>query len=156
MRNTRITLIIAAGLFATACTTAELEAISAGLAQGIAEASYEVNNTAYGYADPYAGAYYNPSGFGSYSGWPTSYSYGQYVGRFGCSSTGTFYTCDSDGDGYADMYGNTGDGSYSSSHLRVNGRGEAYTWDTDCDCWARERSLDGERKDHRDHYYDYD
>lgn len=144
-------VIAAAGMILTACTTAELEAISAGLAQGLAEASYETSQP-YGYT----GAYYNPTGFGSYSGWPSSYTYGQYVGRFGCSNTGTFYTCDSDGDGYADMYGNTSDGSYSSSHLRVNGRGEAYTWNTDCACWGRERSLDGERKDHHEHYYDYD
>jgi len=155
MNRLRLTLIAGAGLLASACTTAELEAISAGLAQGLAEASYETSQP-YGYANPYSGAYYNPGGFASYSGWPSPYTYGEYVGRFGCSHTGTFYTCDSDGDGYADMYGNTSDGSYSSSVLRVNGRGEAYTWDRDCDCWARERSLDGERKDRHDHYRDYD
>jgi len=148
---TRLFTLMAAGAALTACTTAELEAISAGLAQGLAEASYETSQP-YGYT----GAYYNPGAFSTYSGWPSSYSYGEYVGYFGCAHTGSFYTCDSDGDGYADMYGNTSDGSYSSSHLRVNGRGEAYTWANDCSCWARERSLDGARKDRHDHYRDYD
>lgn len=145
----------AAGLVLAGCTTAELEAISAGLAQGLAEASYDVSQP-YGYNAAYTGGYYNPTGFASYSGWPSTYSYGDYVGPFSCSHTGSFYTCDSDGDGYADMYGNTSDGSYSSSYLRVNGRGEAYTWDNSCNCWDRERSLDGPRKERHDHYHDYD
>lgn len=141
-----------AALSITACTTAELEAISAGLAQGLAEASYEANAyTAYP-----GGNYYSPSGFASYSGWPTYYSHGQYVGPFGCSHSGSFYTCDSDGDGYADMYGDTSDGSYASSHLRVNGMGEAFTWDTDCGCWRRNRAFDGERTERHSHYKDYD
>ena len=144
-----------AGVLLSSCTTADLEAISAGLAQGLAEASYETNQS-YTTYNPYTGSYYNPSGFASYSGWPTSYAYGQYVGAYVCTHTGTFYTCDSDGDGYADMYGNRSDGSYSSSHLRVNGNGEAFTWDSGCACWTRERSLDGERKDRHDHYRDYD
>ena len=134
-----------------ACTTAELEAISAGLAQGLAEASYEAN--AY---STYSNPYYAPGAFSSYSGWPSAYSYGQYVGAYGCSHTGSFYTCDSDGDGYADMYGNTDDGSYASSHLRVNGMGEAFTWDTACSCWERNRAYDGERKGRYKHYKDYD
>ena len=142
-------------LVVSACTTAELEAISAGLAQGLAEASYEAN--AYSaYSGSYAGAYYAPTGFSSYSGWPSSYSYGQFVGAFGCTHTGSFYTCDSDGDGFADMYGNSSDGSYASSHLRVNGMGEAFTWDTDCGCWRRNRAYDGERKARHNHYKDYD
>ena len=144
-----------AGVLLSSCTTAELEAISAGLAQGLAEASYDTNQQ-FSTHNPYTGSYYNPSGFASYSGWPTSYVFGQYVGAFGCTHTGTFYTCDSDGDGYADMYGDRSDGSYASSHLRVNGNGEAFSWDNDCACWARERSLDGERKDRHDHYRDYD
>jgi len=143
-----------AATMASACTTAELEAISAGLAQGLAEASYEAN--AYtAYPGAYAGAYYAPTGFAAYSGWPTAYSYGQYVGPFGCSHTGSFYTCDSDGDGYADMYGDTSDGSYASSHLRVNGMGEAFTWGSDCSCWERNRAYDGERKERHTHYKDY-
>lgn len=133
-----------------ACTTAELEAISAGLAQGLAEASYETNTYA-----TYSGAYYAPNGFGSYSGWPSTYSYGEFVGAYGCSHTGNFYTCDSDGDGYADMYGNTSDGSFASSNLRVNGMGEAFTWDNNCNCWSRNRAYDGERKERHTHYKDY-
>jgi hypothetical protein len=139
-----------ATLFLSACTTAELEAISAGLAQGLAEASYEAS--AY---SAYSGAYYAPNGFATYSGWPSSYSYGQYLGAFGCVHTGSYYTCDSNGDGYADMYGDTGDGSYASSSLRVNGMGEAFTWDYDCNCWARNRAFDGERKERHSHYKDY-
>lgn len=138
----------------SACTTAELEAISAGLAQGLAEASYEVNT--YSTYNTYSSPYYAPGGFASYSGWPATYSYGDYVGPWGCSHTGSFYTCDSDGDGYADMYGNTDDGSYASSHLRVNGMGEAFTWGSECGCWERNRAYDGERKDRHRHYKDYD
>jgi len=138
----------------TGCTTAELEAISAGLAQGLAEASYETS--AYNNYGAYSGPYYAPSTFSSYSGWPSAYSYGQYMGAYGCRHTGTFYTCDSDGNGYADMYGNRSDGSYASSSLRVNGMGEAFTWDTECDCWARNRAYDGERKARYSNYRDYD
>lgn len=144
-------IAIVASLVLGACTTAELEAVSAGLAQGLAEASYETSSSMY-----YNGPYYSPYGFSNYSGWPSTYSYGDYVGYYACQHSGSFYTCDSDGDGFADMYGNTSDGSYSSSHLRVNGRGEAYTWDTACACWARERSLDGPRQERHDHYHDYD
>lgn len=153
----KVTTLGASGLLAvlaSACTTAELEAISAGLAQGLAEASYETS-TYTAYSGGYAGAYYAPTGFATYSGWPTSYSYGQYVGSFGCTHTGSFYTCDSDGDGFADMYGNTSDGSFASSHLRVNGMGEAFTWDTDCGCWSRNRAYDGERTERHTHYKDY-
>ena len=156
MAARKFSIIALAGLGLAACTTAELEAISAGLAQGLSEASYEMAQQPYGYASPYSGSLYSPSTFSTYGGWPSAYSYGQYVGPFGCSHTGSFYTCDSNGDGYADMYGNTDDGSYSSSHLRVNGRGEAYTWDSECSCWGRERSLDGPRTDTHDHYYEYD
>lgn len=145
----------AGAVLAAGCTTAELEAISAGLAQGLADASYQTNAyTAYP-GQAYTGPYYAPSAFAAYSGWPTSYAYGQYTGPFGCSHTGSFYTCDSDGDGYADMYGNTSDGSYASSHLRVNGMGEAFTWDADCSCWSRNRAFDGERKERHSHYKDY-
>ena len=150
-------LIAGLGAFlATACTTADLEAISAGLAQGLADASYEVNANPYGYASAYSGPYYAPGGFASYSGWPSAYSYGQYIGPFGCTHSGSFYTCDSDGDGYADMYGNSITGSFASSHLRVNGRGEAFTWDSNCGCWERNRAYDGPRKGRYKNYKDYD
>jgi hypothetical protein len=160
MKNlTRMSALASACLLASACTTADLEAISAGLAQGFAEASYEANAYAPNsgaFTNAYNGAYYAPSGFSSYTGWPSAYSYGQYVGAFGCTHTGSFYTCDSDGDGYADMYGNTSNGSFSSSHLRVNGMGEAFTWESDCGCWQRNRAYDGERKERYSHYKDYD
>ena len=131
------------------CTSDDLAAFS----EGLAEASYNAP-----YYPPAATSYspYAPYAFSTYSGWPSAYAYGQYLGPWGCSNTGAFYTCDSDGDGYADMYGNTDDGSYSSSSLRVNGRGEAYAWDSDCACWERERSLDGARRDYHDRYDDYD
>lgn len=151
MKPRSVSLFIGLGAIGlTACTTAELEAISAGLAQGLAEASYEASTY-----NAYTGAYYAPNGFASYSGWPSSYAYGDYVGAYQCSHIGSFYTCDSDGDGYADMYGNTSDGSYASSHLRVNGMGEAFTWDSECGCWVRNRAYDGERKERHYHYKEY-
>lgn len=151
MRKFKVSgLIGGSALMLAACTTAELEAISAGLAQGLAEASYEANTLS-----AYSGAYYAPGAFSSYSGWPASYSYGDYVGPYACRHTGSFYTCDSNGDGYADMYGNTSDGSFASSHLRVNGMGEAFTWDSDCGCWVRDRAYDGERKERHSHYKEY-
>lgn len=155
MRTRKIIgLVGLSALAVTACTTAELEAISAGLAQGLAEASYEANAMS-AYSGVYSGAYYAPGAFSTYSGWPSAYSYGDYVGPYGCRHTGSFYTCDSDGDGYADMYGNTSDGSFASSHLRVNGMGEAFTWDSNCACWERNRAYDGERKERHTHYKEY-
>ena len=141
----------AVALMAAGCTTAELEAISAGLSQGLAEASY---NQPYGSSyvgpgyttSPYttSGGYWTPNTFGSYGGWPSGTSYGQWVGYNGCSYIGSFYTCDTNGDGYADMYGDTDDGSYASSSLRVNGRGEAFTWGENG--WERNRAYDGPRQ----------
>lgn len=140
------------GLLATgSCTTAELEAISAGLGEGMANAAYTANYNgpasyapagAYGYSGPY----WTPTTFSSWSGWRGTYNYGDWVGYHGCRYTGSFYTCDSNGDGYADMYGDTDDGSYASSSLRVNGRGEAFTWGSDCGCWERNRAYDGPRQ----------
>lgn len=158
---------LAAGLAATlasACTTADLEAVSAGLAQGFAEAAYDVDSIAYGYAPAYSsaypgayqGPYYAPNGFATYSGWPVTYSYGQYVGPFACTHSGHLYTCDSDGDGFADMYGNSATGSFAASHLRVNDRGEAFTWDSACGCWQRARAYDGPRKGRYKSYKEYD
>ncbi|MEQ8557322.1 MAG: hypothetical protein RIB03_03305 [Henriciella sp.] len=143
------------------CTTAELEAISAGLSQGMAEAAYtsSYNNTSAPYgpsAYGYSGPYWSPNTFSSYGGWPSSYSYGDWVGYGQCRNTGSFYTCDTNGDGYADMYGNTDDGSYASSSLRVNGRGEAFTWGSDCGCWERNRAYDGPRQPDEVVIYDGD
>ncbi len=138
------------------CTTADLEAISAGLAQ----ASYDMQTSYAPYGGPPAGTVYSPYTpytFQTYGGWPSGMSYGTWVGYGQCQNTGSFYQCDTTGDGYADMYGNTDDGSYASSSLRVNGRGEAYTWGSDCGCWERNRAYDGPRKDtdhYHHHYYD--
>lgn len=135
------------GLLLSGCTAADWEAVSRGLAAGLADAQYQQQY--YGY-NPY-----NPTGFRTYSGWPSGYSYGQYVGYYQCRRTGSFYACDSNGDGYIDMYGNLDTGSYSSSNLRVNGRGEAFTWESGCGCWVRNRAYDGPRKTYRDRYDRY-
>ena len=154
--------VSAVSLMTTGCTTAELEAISAGLSQGLAEASYNnpYGNSAYygsGYTpSPYnmSGGYWTPNTFGSYGGWPSGTSYGQWVGYNGCSYIGSYYTCDTNGDGYADMYGDTDDGSYASSSLRVNGRGEAFTWGENG--WERNRAYDGPRQPDEVIVYDGD
>ncbi|WP_147372892.1 hypothetical protein [Henriciella mobilis] len=138
------------------CTTAELEAISAGLSAGMADAAYTSSQYGYGAQPAYGGRYWSPNTFGSYGGWPANYSYGDWVGYNQCRNTGSFYTCDSNGDGYADMYGNTDDGSYASSSLRVNGRGEAFTWGSDCGCWERNRAYDGPRQPDEIIIYDGD
>ena len=137
---------------AASCSSSDLYAISEGIVQGLAEASYDMS---YQGSGPYYGVPYTPNGFSSFSGWPNSYSYGQYIGAYRCSQTGTFYTCDSNGDGFADMYGDTADGSYASSTLRVNGRGQAFTWDTTCSCWMRNPAFDGPRPQYYKNYNDY-
>ena len=136
---------LAATSLLTACTTEDLDAFSTALAA----ASYDMAYTQpYGtaYAPGYGGSY-SPSTFSTYGGWPGGFSYGDRVGYGGCRHTGSFYTCDTNGDGYADMYGNTDTGMYASSSLRVNERGEAFTWGTDCNCWERNRAYDGERRE---------
>lgn len=132
---------IAAGLIAipaflslSACSSQDLALFADAMEQAAYESQY--NN----YYSPYGNQYATPStGVGSW------------VGYNQCQHTGSFYTCDTDGNGYADMYGDTSDGSYSSSHLRVNGRGEAYTYDSNRGEWVRNRAYDGPRKDY-DHY----
>ena len=119
------------GLSLAGCTTAELEAISAGLSQGLAEASY---------SQPYATSYYG----NGYAASPYTVAYDQWVGYDDCAHIGSFYKCDTNGDGYADMFGDTEDGSYTSSSLKVNGRGEAYTWGENG--WERNRAYDGPRQ----------
>ncbi len=159
----RIRNLIFAGcaFLLSACTTEELNYFADSLAAGVEESFGPGYGSGYnaghntGYNSGYSGPYYDPYGFSSYSGWSSGYSYGDYVGYRECRNTGSYYTCDSDGDGYADMYGDTDDGSYASSNLRVNGRGEAYTWDSSCSCWEREYSLDGSRTDYHDDYDDY-
>ena len=155
----RMMLMGLAGIAASACTAAELEAVSAGLAQGMAEAQYSsgygYGAGGYGYGTGYGTPYgqYTPGGFSS-GYWPVpNYGYGAFVGRYQCRNTGSMYSCDSDGDGYIDMWGDTDDGSFYGRYSRVNGRGEGFSWDDYCDCWRRDRSLDGPYKGPRDGRY---
>ena len=133
-RLSKLAVFAASTIALGACTTAELEAISAGLASASYAAPY--GSSGYGYG--YAASPYRPSGQAGGS------AYGQFIGYNQCSHVGSTYTCDSNGDGYADMYGNTADGSYASSSLRVNGRGEAFTWGSDG--WERNPAYDGPRQ----------
>ncbi|MAP95452.1 MAG: hypothetical protein CMK07_10915 [Ponticaulis sp.] len=122
-----------------ACTTADLEAISAGLAQGMANYSYAPSyGSSYGYSP------YRSSGYGNNRLW---------VGYNQCSHTGSHYRCDTTGDGYADMMGDASDGSLNSSSLRINGRGEAFTWNSNRGEWERNRAYDTGRSDR---YHDRD
>ncbi|WP_146739653.1 hypothetical protein [Hyphomonas pacifica] len=150
MRRTLIAGMIAAGagLGLTGCTAADLDAFSAAMA----EASYDTTyNNAYA---PY-GTAYSPYGYT-----PSPYNVnGTWTGYNECVSTGSFYQCDTNGDGYADMFGDTSNGTMTSSSLKINGRGEAYTWGSDCACWERNRAYDGPRTDddhhhHHGHYRD--
>lgn len=129
-----------AALCLSACTTAELEAISQGLAQASYDMQYSpYGSTGYGSATPYgAGA--------------TNYDTTQWVGYNECVNTGSFYQCDTNGDGYVDMFGNTDTGEMTSSSLKVNGRGEGFTWGTECGCWERNRAYDTARADDHDHH----
>ena len=149
MRSLLLSVTAAVGL--TACDAETMQAFSEGLAQASYQNSYGYNGYGSAYNSPYGG--YQPYNFGT-GYWPVpSYSYGSWVGYNQCRNTGTFYTCDSNGDGYADMWGDTSDGSYSSQYSRVNGRGEGFSWDNGCSCWVRDRSLDGPYKGPRDGKY---
>lgn len=140
-------------LMLAGCTAADMAAFS----EGLAEASYDMpyNSYAAPYGSTVIGTPYTPYTFQTYGGWPAGTSYGTWVGYGECQNIGSFYQCDTNGDGYVDMYGDTDDGSYASSNLRVNGRGEAYTWDSDCACWARDRAYDGPRTDDSHHHHDH-
>lgn len=151
MRSVILSVTAALGL--SACDAETMQAFSEGLAQASYQNSYGYGYNGYGsaYNSPYGG--YRPNNFGT-GYWPVpNYSYGSWVGYGQCRNTGTFYTCDSNGDGYADMWGDTSDGSYSSQYSRVNGRGEGFRWDNGCSCWVRDRSLDGPYKGPRDGKY---
>lgn len=137
---------IAAGLAAipailtlSACTSQDLAMFAEAMEQAAYESQY--NNSYYA---PYGNPYSTPNT-----------GYGSWVGYNQCQYTGSFYTCDTDGNGYADMYGDTSDGSYASSHLRVNDRGEAFTYDSNSGEWVRNRAYDGPRKDHDHHKGDH-
>lgn len=155
---------LAAGLIGLAglggCTTEDLAVFSATLSDEMAANAYASNGYGYGsnynsgYGYGYSGPYWSPNTFGSYGGWPSSYAYGDFVGYNECRYTGSLYTCDTNGDGLADMYGDASDGSYASSALRVNGRGEAFTWGEDG--WERNRAYDGPRQPDEVIVYDGD
>lgn len=57
-----------------------------------------------------------------------------------------YAVCDDTGDGYADRYGDPNlefvHGWNYGIPTRVNDYGEAYQYDSGCDCWVREPSLD--------------
>ncbi|GGD12868.1 hypothetical protein [Aquisalinus flavus] len=148
-----VILSVTAAIGLTACDAETMQAIGEGLAQASYQNSYGYGSYGYGsaYNSPYGG--YQPNNFGT-GYWPVpTYSYGSWVGYNQCRNTGTFYTCDSNGDGYADMWGDTSDGSYSSQYSRVNGRGEGFRWDSGCSCWVRDRSIDGPYDGPRDSKY---
>ena len=54
--------------------------------------------------------------------------------------------CDDTGDGFADRYGDPNyefvHGWYYPPPVRINDYGEAFQYDSGCDCWRREPSLD--------------
>lgn len=88
------------------------------------------------------------------------------VPAYGCDyNVDGYLVCDDTGDGLADRYGDPsyeyagytvyGVPAYSGPLTRVNGYGEAYVYDTDCSCWAREPSLD-ELPDIDHHHHDDD
>ena len=133
--------IAAMALSAAACTTGELEAIS----QGLAQASYDLQQTNYNSAGYYGSPYQSPYRISGTGDLRTGYNQ--------CVNSGTLYRCDTNGDGYADMFGDTSDGWMTSSSLKVNGKGEGFTWDADCNCWQREPAYDTNQRDdyHRRH-----
>lgn len=148
MKNKLLLTLLPAGLSLSGCTTEELAMFADAMEQAAYESQY---NT---YYSPYGATYGTPYGAG-YGG------YGSWVGYNQCRYTGSFYTCDTDANGYADMYGDTDDGSYASSNLRVNGRGEAYTWDSNRGEWKRNPAYDspsryGDHDHHRDRDHDHD
>lgn len=134
MKKLLLLALGASTLTLSACTSEDLAAFSEGLAQ----ASYDMQ-----YNNPTMGYY----------GSPYVQNSGTWVGYNQCQHTGTFYTCDTNGDGWADMYGDSADGSYASSSLRVNGRGEAFTWNSSEGEWERNRAYDGPRRDDDHHHH---
>ena len=139
MKRTLAGLIVAAATGLAGCTTAELEAFSYALS----EASYDMQQSQYG-------SYYGPAYQSPYQYQPSN---DLRTGYNQCVNSGSLYRCDTNGDGYADMFGNTEDGSMTSASLKVNGRGEGFTWDTTCSCWQRNRAYDTGRRDDHDGYH---
>ena len=147
-RSTSAFLAVAALL--AGCASSDMDAVPKRYSQATANAAYTAGyNGAASYsagAHGYSGAYWSPQTFGNYAGWPADYRYGEDVGENACRQSGTLYTCDTNGDGMADIYGDTADGSFASPTLRVTGRGKAFAWGSDCACWRRAPAYDGPRK----------
>ena len=123
MTPIKLSGLLVAGSLLAGCTTAELAAFN----DALTAASYQNN---YGYNSPY------------------SAGTGTWVGYNQCAHTGSFYHCDTNGDGWVDSFGNTNDGSYTSSHLKVNGKGEGFTRGKNGE-WVRNPAYDtSERSDH--------
>ena len=146
---------------ASGCTSADMALFAEALAEYDSQSQAQYLGQQATYHSAPLNSSYTPYTFNAYGGWPNGVSHGDWVGYGQCRHIGSFYTCDTDGDGFADMYGNSETGSFSSAYLRVNGVGEAYGWDDDCACWEREPAYDGETayrgpRDHRKRYDDDD
>ena len=131
MKKTLVATLAVAALGLGACSTADLNAF----AEGMAQASY---NSPYGY-----------NSYGGYGAYGNNYS-NMWVGYNQCRHIGSLYQCDTNGDGYIDMSGDSDDGSFSGSHLRVNGKGEGFTRGENGE-WERNRAYDTSRRD--DHHH---
>ncbi len=128
MTPIKLTALLAAGSLLAGCTSAELAAFN----DAMAATAYQNN-----YNAPYS-AYGPPSG--------------NWVGHNQCRHTGSFYQCDTNGDGWVDSFGDAEDGSYTSTHLKVNGKGEGFTRGSNGE-WVRNPAYDtSDRSDHHHHH----
>ncbi len=142
-------MAVSAAAFVASCASDNSTIFSPMAREAMVNAPYTASyNGAASYSPTagYEGTFWSPQTFGSYSGWPASHGYGDDVGINQCSHSGSLYTCDTNGDGLADVYGDTEDGSYASPTLRVNAKGKAFTWDNACACWQRSPANDGPRQ----------
>lgn len=136
MKKTLVATLAFGTLGLSACSTTDLNAF----AEGMAQAQY---NSPYGYN--------SYGGYGSLYGRSNPYANGNmWVGYNQCRYIGSLYQCDTNGDGYIDMSGDSDDGSFSGSHLRVNGKGEGFTRGENGE-WERNRAYDTSRRD--DHHH---
>ncbi len=127
MTPLKLSTLVVAGSLLAGCTTTELAAFSDAMATVAYQNSYN---------SPY-------STYGARSG--------TWVGYNQCLHTGTFYQCDTNNDGWADSFGDAKDGSYTSSHLKVNGKGEGFTRGKNGE-WVRNRAYDTtDRSDEHHH-----
>ncbi|WP_293611510.1 hypothetical protein [Ponticaulis sp.] len=144
--------LTAGTLLVSGCTTAEMQMMNAALAQTAYDMQYQNQQMA---QNNFGSGYVGYNGFGHSNQHPTpiARSIGNnYVGYNACRHTGRTYACDTTGNGYADMNGNAQTGEYSSTHLRINGYGEAFTRGSNGQ-WVRNPAYDranssGGRYDH--------